>query len=32
VGVNPWVGPTSFSRAAFLSLVRWDFEVVVQHG
>jgi hypothetical protein len=28
---NPRVGPTSFSRVTFLSLVRWDFEAVVQH-
>jgi hypothetical protein len=30
--VNPRVGSASFSVQPFLSFVRWDFEVVVQHG
>jgi hypothetical protein len=31
-GCEPAGGVSILSRAAFLSFVRWDFEVVVQHG
>jgi hypothetical protein len=31
-GCEPAGGANIFSRVAFLSLVRWDFDVMVHHG